>query len=264
MGTEKDEIGRNTSQANSPFGTFITPEQLRAQQRGSVEAVYDLQTLEKLAAIAGYAETFLTAPHPKLGRKGAVCPYVRGSLDRCYLKLGGCNVMSTEPTVVVRNMARVIDIFQGMLPDASDEPGESMYRTILVVFTELSAKEGSELVEAVQKLLKPGFIDQGLMIGEFYPSCPAKGLHSDEFRPLQTPVPCLAVREITLFDAPFMLEDDLYVAGYLRRFGQAGAERLAKAISTIATGPDRVVSVRNMLRAYPVMCPHISDHASRA
>lgn len=66
------------------------------------------------------------------------------------------------------------------------------------------------------------------MIGEFYPTCPEPGLHNPAFRPLDTPVPALAIRYITKFDAPFMLGDPAYEAGYVERFGDEGVRRLTR------------------------------------
>jgi hypothetical protein len=127
-----------------------------------------------------------------------------------------------------------------------------MYKAIIVLLPMLPASRVAEMVDAVQKKLKPGYIREGFMIGEFYPGCPAPGLHNPAFRPLQTPVASLAIREITPFDAPFMIDDDLYVAGYLERFGWAGHERLIALLQKPGNCilPERSASAMKLLKGW--------------
>jgi hypothetical protein len=68
-----------------------------------------------------------------------------------------------------------------------------------------------------------------MMIGQFYPSCDEPGLRNPAFRPLQSPVISLAMRDITIFDAPFMLDRAEYIDAFVATFGAAGESMIAKA-----------------------------------
>ncbi|MFX7961117.1 DUF6875 domain-containing protein, partial [Acinetobacter baumannii] len=81
----------------------------------------------------------------------------------------------------------------------------------------------------LQREAKLRFVQQGRMIGQFYPGCAEPGLHSPSFRPLDAPVPFIAIRHMAIQDAPFMLGDHRYRQSYLEHFGEEGARRLMAA-----------------------------------
>lgn len=163
--------------------------------------------------ILRWSEEFLVTSHPDLGRTGPVCPYTAPSLrkDLYYLATpvddgGGLDM----PALVSR-----LRVWHGRLGAGLSE-SERELLALLVVLPHLDHEDSTELDE-LQRKAKDEFVSDGLMIGQFHPVCPEPGLWSRTFRPLRSPVPLLAVRQLLVFDLPF-LESEAHLDRYLTRF----------------------------------------------
>lgn len=199
----------------------------------SSEPTEDPTDLDALRAVSNYVLYFLTNEHPELGRSGPVCPFATGGLKAGMVQITGCSLDSIDGG----SLATAIDTFRemfGPLPTSGIEKRNEIYRSIMIVFPRLPVNGGPALIEQVQTQLKPAFVSQGLMIGEFYPECSAPGVHNADFRPLRAPVTSIAIRRITVFDAPFMLDDPNCLASYLDRFGDAGRTRIKEIRDAMA------------------------------
>ncbi|WP_133254215.1 DUF6875 domain-containing protein [Phenylobacterium deserti] len=208
---------------------------LGAEGEGQV-GTYDAPARQALVRMARYVDEFLTAAHPELGRTGVVCPFARRAIQQNQIHLTACDVSGEKPedeALILEGMARLRGLLDGA---GSDKPA---HRAVVAVFPRLSEPHGARMIEKIQRALKLSFVQRQLMIGQFYPSCPEPGLWSAGFRPLQSPVISLAIRNITVFDAPFMLDRQEYVDAFVDTFGEAGAERIAAAVrdKRFATDP---------------------------
>ncbi|GIH97685.1 DUF6875 domain-containing protein [Planobispora siamensis] len=173
-----------------------------------------------LRAIVDWAGSYLCAPHPDLGRRGAVCPYAQGSLTRgrFYLAVRPGRPRSAEQ--IVRSMQPYREWFTDLAPRTHDG---ALFTTILVLFPDLPP-ESRGLIDEAQRRLKDGYTRSGLMIGEFHDGPPDKGgLRNPAFRPLRSPVPLLAIRHMIASDEPFLSGDPRHHAAYLERFGGGAA-----------------------------------------
>lgn len=208
------------------FGPLATVREILRGDAGGILSHYDPRALGALTSMARYVAEFLTAPHPDLGRTGAVCPFTSKAIEQDLVKLTACSVEGegrSEEALVIEGMGRL----RGEL--AAPDGAEQAHRAIIAVFPRLAEPEGARMIEKIQRSLKLSFVERKLMIGQFFPSCPEPGLWNADFRPLQSPVISLAIRNITIFDAPFMLDRPAYIDAFVRTFGKAGAERIAKA-----------------------------------
>ncbi|MCX5340155.1 DUF6875 domain-containing protein [Streptomyces atratus] len=173
---------------------------------------------ESLREIVEWASSYLSRPHPEVGRKGHVCPFVKTSMNRelFYLAVeSGVPESSAETAEALRGYR---DWFVEL---ARRHGGAAQYTTILVLFPDLPRDRVVEIVENTQELLKADYVSRGLMIGEFHDGPPAKGgLWNPEFRPLKSPVPLLAIRHMVPTDLPFLKDDPEQLAEYLRRYGK--------------------------------------------
>ncbi|MFI6498512.1 DUF6875 domain-containing protein [Nonomuraea typhae] len=188
---------------------------------------------EPLREIVTWARTYLTQPHPSLGRKGPVCPYVHTALDRGTFYLAVC---PGEPTVddLSALLAGYRSWFQRLVAPEGVSP---QYRTILVLVPDLPDARAAAVIDAAQLVLKSEYVAAGLMIGEFYPGPPPKaGLWNPDFRPLGSPVPLLAIRHMVASDFPFLKEDPEHTAAYLERFGDRPPAALREAIAAVRPG----------------------------
>jgi hypothetical protein len=85
----------------------------------------------------------------------------------------------------------------------------------------------------VQQELKPDFVHEGLMVGQFYPGCREPGLWNRDFRPLESPIPLIAIRYMVSNDFPFLSSNASWIEVYLRRFAPAMPSQVR---STLAKG----------------------------
>jgi hypothetical protein len=105
-----------------------------------------------------------------------------------------------------------------------------LYRAILVAFPECAGSDGLAALGRAQKSLRLVSFFRARMIGVFHPQSEARGLWSEHFRPLRSPVPLVAIRSLVVADAAFVLRHPPLAAAYLRHFPLAGSRRLAKQL----------------------------------
>ncbi|MGF6887591.1 hypothetical protein ABIA39_006304 [Nocardia sp. GAS34] len=155
---------------------------------------------------------YLCRPHPDLGRPGPVCPYTGRAVVNRYLWaafIEGDEIGQEYFTAVVDDMN---DLFPVLPPGRG--PGSKL-KAVLAVFPDLTEYEN---LEAVQRNLKTKFVEQGLMLGQFYPGCTVAGLHNPDFPALDSPLPLLAVRQMAPTDFAFLKTRYDWIDTYLRIF----------------------------------------------
>jgi hypothetical protein len=206
---------------------LLTPAEILA---GPPPPAYDALAIGRLRAMADYVTRFLPASHPLLGRSGAVCPFAARGLAEQTIRLTGFVEQDCTEGAIVAGM---LQLRTRMETEVDAGPN----RAVVAVFPRLQEPEGAVIIERIQKSMKLSFVRRGLMLGEFYPSCLRGGLWNEAFKALQAPAICLAVRNMTLYDAPFMLDRKVYADAFVGQFGEAGAERILKARQSLA---DRV------------------------
>jgi hypothetical protein len=174
-----------------------------------------------MRCIATWVREFLARPHPDVGRRGAVCPFVPLSLEMDSIWMA--EVPEREPRFddVAKIVTEFRDVFLAMEPTSGPE---AMQKSILVVFPTLQGN--AALVDEVQYALKKYFVDMGLMLGEFHSANESPGLRNPDFRPLRSPVPMLAMRYMVESDLPFLMRESYpaperssFLRSYLARLG---------------------------------------------
>jgi hypothetical protein len=178
-----------------------------------------------LVETARWVKDYLTRPHPELGRSGDVCPWVETSIRERLLFLTALRDAGTRKEWVERVMAR---LGQHLL-DLEPRVGKRVaFKAIIALFPHLPAAETPALIDGLHARLKPCFVDQGLMLGEFYPTCDKPGLRNPGFRPLRSRTPLLVIRFQVPSDLGFLVDRWRYVCAYLRTLGSAGCEELRR------------------------------------
>lgn len=180
------------------------------------------QDLPCLIEILEWVKSFLARSHPDLGRSGPVCPFVPHSLKSNNIQLAVVRGKDLKLQQVEEIVLHYRDIFLDI------EPGEGeavLNKAFILIFPEISVEEASQLIDSVQKKLKPVFVNSGLMIGEFHKRNETPGLHNSNFRPLRSPIPILAIRFMVESDIIFLQDTNdpylliNYLETYLQRFG---------------------------------------------
>ncbi|MBW3569782.1 MAG: hypothetical protein KY467_01635 [Gemmatimonadetes bacterium] len=183
------------------------------------------ENLGTLRAIVEWAKGYLAQPHPELGRSGPVCPFVRPAMARGTIFFAvwpGARLDADEVESVVRSYR---DWFLELEPA---QGREAQYKSINILFPDIPTSEVGRLIDGTQERLKPVYVRDGIMIGEFHPGPPKKaGLWNEDFRPLKSPIPLLSIRHMVATDFAFLRDRREFMEAYLSAF----AERVPSALS---------------------------------
>jgi hypothetical protein len=168
---------------------------------------------ESFCRIVEWIEHFLCVANTELGRLGDVCPFAKMAMIRRTIEF-------------YRNHSQSVSSFSSDIELHMEEFLKSgatsdIYCCRIVVPDSLN--EASSAIEYVQKQLKPAFVERHLMVGQFFPDCQEPGLRNKAFRPLQTPVPLIAIRNMVPTDIAFLYGNEKYVATYMEKFEKRGA-----------------------------------------
>jgi Cys-tRNA(Pro) deacylase len=143
-----------------------------------------------------------------------------------------CRGADLERADVERTLMRYRDRFLALEPR---EGPEAAFKTILILFPDLRAEDVPELIEGTQESLKLFYVEKGLMIGEFHFGPPKKaGLWNPDFRPLQSPVPMLVIRNMVPTDFAFLRGERGLVQTYLSRFHHSVPAHLREEVRAVA------------------------------
>ena len=123
----------------------------------------DLKALHK---VRDWIKTFVARPNKDLGRAGPVCPFVPESLERKTLWLAPEHIGGRSVPDVVDLVSGYQRLFLGAQPTEGDD---AIYKSIVVLFTDLSADRAKEFFDDVlQDLAVPSYVDRGFVMGGFY------------------------------------------------------------------------------------------------
>jgi hypothetical protein len=167
------------------------------------------------ARIRQWATEYLVAPHADLGRTGPVCPYSAASIRNETFWVGCADAADLTVDDVEKITADVIPVFYDLSP--VDGP-DAVVKAILILFPQIT---DYGIIDQAQRRLKEKSIPAGLMIGQFYPGCDEPGVRNSAFRPLQSPIPLLAIRYMVGSDFPFLAPQSRWVEEYLKKFAPA-------------------------------------------
>ena len=168
-----------------------------------------------ITRIRDWATAYLAAPHPELGREGPVCPFTAASISRETFWVGCVDKSDLTAEAIENAVSEMIAGFRRISP--ADGP-DTLLKTVLILFPSVT---DYGLIDEAQKKLKQKSIPIGLMIGQFYPECEEPGIWNPEFRPLQSPLPLLAIRNMVSSDFPFLATKTKWLDEYFKRFAPA-------------------------------------------
>lgn len=184
--------------------------------------------VDVLSTVLDWVESFLARPHSMLGREGKVCPFVPESLTRNTLQFFVVRLTEKNPddtSVIENHVQHFRDYF---LKQEQMEGKADIFRSLLMIFPDVTAEEAPLLIDSVQKKLKPSFVKEGLMLGEFHALNNAPGLRNPNFHPLRSPIPLLAIRHMVESDIDFLnrmydhpTQRILFLNAYLQFLGES-------------------------------------------
>lgn len=149
-----------------------------------------------------YVREFLAKPHPRIGRPGAVCPFIPAALKHDTLFM---HVLRTgeqaQPHHLVQLVYEYVTQFSSSTPVGSRA---AAHKALVLLFPDLPASRAEAVVGALQRLLLPLCIESGLMISEFHQHHSAPALHQSDFFPSRAPHSCLLVRRFVPDDGALL------------------------------------------------------------
>lgn len=148
-----------------------------------------------------WMQRFIMRPHPDLGRKGAVCPFAKPSHDERALLFSAFDCKDMPFDTYIAILMRLPYLFD-RLAKARPEPSELL--SLAVFPLDLQADAYYKFIDCAHVVLKPFFMECGMMLGEFHPTSTVRGAHSASFRPMRSDVPLFVIRAMALHDMLFI------------------------------------------------------------
>jgi len=161
-------------------------------------------TNDLLIQIAAWCENYVAQPSGLDGRAGSVCPFVPESLVRGSLKVAVVPLKKRGEAAkpeIERTAAAFRDTF---LAREKGQGRIDIFGVWVMIFPDVTAEEAPAVIDTTQRKLKPTFVKEGLMLGEFHPLGLTPGVRNPSFRPLRSPVPLLIVRHMVEADINFL------------------------------------------------------------
>jgi len=177
----------------------------------------------ELTEVLAWARSYLVSPNPELGRNGPVCPYTRPSLNR------GLFYLASSLSPDVQEAVDSLRTWYTTLAAATPSPDRELL-TVLLVLPHLDPVDPTPL-DDLQRAAKDDFVDNGLMIGQFHPTCETSGLWNPEFMALRAPVPLLAIRKLVVYDLPFLMERRNHLESWLRQYAPEIPQRVRSQLA---------------------------------
>ncbi|WP_206954419.1 DUF6875 domain-containing protein [Trinickia acidisoli] len=166
-----------------------------------IEAVSDPLLRDTYAAGLAWMQRFIMQPHRDLGRKGAVCPFAKPAHEERALLLSAFDAASMPFDTYITALMRLPYLFEHVAK-ARREPSELL--SLAVFPMGLQADAYYKFIDCAHAILKPFYMECGLMLGEFHPASTVRGAHSDAFRPMRADVPLFVIRAMALHDVLFI------------------------------------------------------------
>ncbi|MDM9385423.1 hypothetical protein QUB80_32740 [Chlorogloeopsis sp. ULAP01] len=229
------------------------------------------QDIPYLLEVMEWVKTFLAKPHPDLGRPGVVCPFVPHSLKSNSIRLAVIRAKNLQPQQVEDIVKNYRDTFLEIEPQDREA---GINKAFLLIFPDLDLDDAATLIDSIQQKLKPFFVEEGLMIGEFHKHTETRGLHNQDFYPLRSPVPLIAIRFMVEADLPFLMNANnlhlriKYLEAYLQRFEKKMKDkiRLNTAYQALALAREKLVTENstNLISEKQIKmnfsCPFLHQH----
>jgi hypothetical protein len=168
--------------------------------------------------VDAWASSYLSKPHKDIGRSGPVCPFVPQAIKKKTLLMTYC--LCHEHTTSHDIQAAMLQKKAYFHQCVALESQNSQYDALITVFVHVNGQTAqlNKMIEHTQHMVKPLFIKDKLMVGQFFEGCQAEGLHNASFRPFNAPVPVLGIRKLMPQDLVFLTDKPEHMQIYMDVF----------------------------------------------
>ena len=185
-------------------------------------AVSSLQVLaegdETYETVSAWLASYVSQPHPDLGRSGPVCPFAAPALAAGTVFFTAYR-FDGEPSLerMTRALEEALRCFQLL---AWQEEKVDL-ASLIVTFPDL-AQDDWHLIDDGHRASKTRFVEAGCMLGQFHPACEEPAAHNAAFPVNRAPVPLMVIRHIASHDILFLDEDPNWVEHFGAWLGRRG------------------------------------------
>jgi hypothetical protein len=157
--------------------------------------------------ITDWIDGFITKPHPFLGRKGAICPFVQKSIDGGLIAI---THLSTPPNIEKDSGLQIIDAMRALF-ERTFVGDRRELGALILVFPDLVRDKSGSFIDGAHRLNRRRIIKSGLALGEFHPGSTTPGIHNADFHPLYSPLPSFVMRSLGKHDIFFLNREDFAI-----------------------------------------------------
>ena len=196
----------NAERIPMPSDFVMTPSGYRANlySADEVRALNSDGVNDLLIETVDWCEHFLGRPSSLVGRTGNVCPFVPEAMMRGSLKFSVIQLKNRGEAAMSEIEEIVIAFREHFLANEKAQGKIDIFGSWVMIYPGVAAEEASQVIDVPQRKLKPTFVKEGLMLGEFHPISLSPGLRNQAFRPLRSPIPLLVIRHMVESDIDFL------------------------------------------------------------
>jgi hypothetical protein len=200
MRTETEEV-----QLIPDFVILPSGVQVNLYNADDVRALNHGGSNDLLIETVDWCENFLGRSSSLVGRTGNVCPFVPEAMMRGSLKFAVIPLQK-RGEAAMDEIAGVVTAFREHFLENEKAAGKmDIFGSWIMIYPDINAEEASHVIDVPQRGLKPSFVKEGLMLGEFHPISRSPGLRNPAFRPLRSPIPMLVIRHMVESDIDFLM-----------------------------------------------------------
>jgi hypothetical protein len=166
-----------------------------------IDSIPDAPLRETFDAGLSWIKRFIMQAHPDLGRKGQVCPFAQPAHEARAIYFCAFDADEMSFDVFIEVMMRLRSFFPGLAENMS---GHTDLLSLCIFPRNLQAESYYKFIDCAHSMLKPFYMNAGLMLGEFHPLSAVRGAHSEKIFPMRSDVPIFVIRAISLHDILFI------------------------------------------------------------
>jgi hypothetical protein len=176
----------------------------RAGLRPSAEAIpapLSPRQIDVANQVMRWAEEFIASPHPELGRKGPICPFVQKTIDVDQLLIGVYDKIDGTSPVPIRDVVLAqADHLKARVPIGAPNGG---FSGVVMAFPDIPPEHG-DVLDLVHTELKTHLMERDVMAGAFHPGSTKPAMQNPKFFPFRAPIPSFVVRHVDVRDIVFL------------------------------------------------------------
>lgn len=174
---------------------------------------------ERNEAVVQWARQYLGRPHARMGRPGAICPFVRPAIElNQFVVRHYDNVDGTDAHALRHIVLRESRAFHAMFPRTAPN---GTYSGVVLVFPHITAANFPALDCLHDELKTHLIVKHELMSSPFHPRSVKPSISNPEFPVFRAPFPMLALRHIDIRDIAFVGTNEQAFKRYHALFAEA-------------------------------------------